>query len=76
MIEQRSGVEAGCWGGLLTLGAKVRGVEGVAADGPLRDVDEPTRTRIRATAMANVSPFEHDGKVRVPGAARCIVGTK
>ncbi len=40
VIEQRSGVEAGCWGGLLTLGAKMRGVAGVVADGPLRDVDE------------------------------------
>jgi len=28
------------WGGLLTLGAKQRGVAGVIADGPLRDVDE------------------------------------
>lgn len=40
LVEQRSGVEAGCWGGLLTLGAKMRGTEGVVADGPLRDVDE------------------------------------
>ena len=40
VVEQRSGVEAGCWGGLLTLGAKVRGAAGVVADGPLRDVDE------------------------------------
>jgi regulator of RNase E activity RraA len=40
VVEQRAGVEAGCWGGLLTLGAKVRGVAGVVADGPLRDVDE------------------------------------
>lgn len=40
VVEQRSGVEAGCWGGLLTLGARMRGVEGVIADGPLRDVDE------------------------------------
>ena len=40
VVEQRSGLEAGCWGGLLTLGAKVRGVSGVVADGPLRDVDE------------------------------------
>ena len=40
VVEQRSGVEAGCWGGLLTLGAKMRGVAGVVADGPLRDVDE------------------------------------
>ncbi len=40
VVEQRSGVEAGCWGGLLTLGAQQRGVAGVVADGPLRDVDE------------------------------------
>lgn len=40
VVSQRSGIEAGCWGGLLTLGAKVRGVAGVIADGPLRDVDE------------------------------------
>ena len=33
VVEQRSG-------GLLTLGAKMRGTEGVVADGPLRDVDE------------------------------------
>jgi regulator of RNase E activity RraA len=40
VVEQRSGIDAGCWGGLLTLGAKVRGVAGVVAEGPLRDVDE------------------------------------
>ncbi|OLL31006.1 dimethylmenaquinone methyltransferase [Burkholderia sp. SRS-W-2-2016] len=40
VVEQRSGVEAGCWGGLLSLGAKVRGVAGIVADGPVRDIDE------------------------------------
>jgi regulator of RNase E activity RraA len=40
VIEQRTGVEAACWGGLLTLGAKERGVAGVIADGPVRDIDE------------------------------------
>ena len=40
VVEQRSGVAAGCWGGLLTLGAKLRGVAGVIADGPVRDIDE------------------------------------
>jgi SAM-dependent methyltransferase len=42
----------------------------------LRQVDEPARERIRAHAIAKVSGFETDGKVRVPGVARCIVGTK
>ena len=42
----------------------------------LRQVDEPARERIRARAIAEVSAFETDGAVRVPGMARCIVGTK
>jgi 4-hydroxy-4-methyl-2-oxoglutarate aldolase len=40
VIEQHSGIDAGCWGGLLTLGARVRGIAGVIADGPVRDIDE------------------------------------
>ena len=40
VIEQRTGVEAGSWGGLLTVGAQMRGVAGVVSDGPVRDIDE------------------------------------
>ncbi len=40
VIEQRSGVEAAGWGGILSNGAKVRGIAGVICDGPVRDVDE------------------------------------
>jgi hypothetical protein len=42
----------------------------------LQQFDEPARERIRAHAIAKVSAFEKDGTVRVPGVARCIVGTK
>lgn len=42
----------------------------------LQQVDEPARERIRAHALAEVSTFEKDGEVRIPGVARCIVGTK
>jgi len=42
----------------------------------LQQVDEAARERIRAAAIAKVSAFEQDGQVRVPGLARCIVGTK
>jgi hypothetical protein len=42
----------------------------------LQQVDELAREQIRANAIAKVSAFEKDGKVRVPGVARCIVGTK
>ena len=40
VIQQSAAVEAGCWGGLLTLAAKTRGVAGVIADGLVRDIDE------------------------------------
>jgi regulator of RNase E activity RraA len=40
VIEQRTGLEAGSWGGILSLAAKLRGVEGIVADGPVRDIDE------------------------------------
>jgi 4-hydroxy-4-methyl-2-oxoglutarate aldolase len=39
-VEQRTGIDAGSWGGILSLGAKVRQVAGVIADGPVRDIDE------------------------------------
>jgi SAM-dependent methyltransferase len=42
----------------------------------LRQVDVAARERIRAHAIAKVSAFEEDGAIRVPGLARCIVGTK
>ncbi|MBL8381053.1 MAG: RraA family protein [Burkholderiales bacterium] len=40
VIESRSGIEAGSWGGILTLGAKLKGVAGVISDGLVRDIDE------------------------------------
>ncbi len=42
----------------------------------LQQVDEPARERIRATVIADVGAYDKDGKVRVPGVARCIVGTR
>jgi len=42
----------------------------------LQQVDDLARQQIRANAITKVSAFEKDGKVRVPGVARCIVGTK
>jgi SAM-dependent methyltransferase len=42
----------------------------------LQQVDEAARQRIRAAAIGKVRAFETNGSVRVPGLARCIVGTK
>jgi regulator of RNase E activity RraA len=40
VVEQSTGIDAGCWGGILSRGAKEKGVAGVIAEGPVRDVDE------------------------------------
>ena len=42
----------------------------------LQHVGDSARERIRTTAIAKARAFERDGVVRVPGLARCIVGTK
>jgi len=39
VVEHPGGAAAG-WGGLLSLAARVRGIEGVVVDGPARDIDE------------------------------------
>jgi ubiquinone/menaquinone biosynthesis C-methylase UbiE len=46
------------------------------ATAALQHVDASTRERIGASVIATVRAFEKDGKVRVPGLARCIVGKK
>jgi regulator of RNase E activity RraA len=40
VMEQRTGIEAACWGGNLSLGAQLRQIAGVIVDGPARDIDE------------------------------------
>jgi regulator of RNase E activity RraA len=40
VCEQRTGIDAACWGGNLTIGAQMRGVAGAIIEGPARDIDE------------------------------------
>src|SRR5262249_7609613 len=42
----------------------------------LEQVGEPARERIAKAVIAKASTYEQDGKVRTPGVARCIAGTK
>ena len=42
----------------------------------LHQVGEPARERIAKAVIAKASTYEEDGEVRIPGVARCIVGTK
>jgi 4-hydroxy-4-methyl-2-oxoglutarate aldolase len=40
VIEQPSAIDAGCWGGLLSHAAVLKGIAGIVADGLVRDIDE------------------------------------
>jgi 4-hydroxy-4-methyl-2-oxoglutarate aldolase len=81
VIEQRSGIEAAGWGGILSNGAKVRGIAGVICDGPVRDVDEsrdldfpvfaerpiPTTARGRIVEEAFNEPVSVGDAIVTPG---------
>ncbi|HTP81814.1 MAG TPA: RraA family protein [Alphaproteobacteria bacterium] len=75
VIEQCSGIDAGSWGGILSLGAKMRGVAGVIADGPVRDVDEARgldfpvygRSATARTARDRIVEAGTDVPVRIGG---------
>jgi hypothetical protein len=42
----------------------------------LAQVGEPARDRIAKAVIARASAYEQDGQVRIPGLARCVIGTK
>jgi ABC-type iron transport system FetAB permease component len=42
----------------------------------LQQLGGPARERIAKAVIAKVSSYEEGGRVRIPGVARCIVGTK
>lgn len=73
VVEQRTGIDAGSWGGILSLGAKVRQVAGVIADGPVRDIDEARtfdfpvfcRSLTARTARGRVAEAETNGVITV-----------
>jgi 4-hydroxy-4-methyl-2-oxoglutarate aldolase len=75
VVEQRSGVDAGSWGGILAQGAKVRGVAGVVADGPVRDIDEAkaldfpvyARSCTSRTARGRIAELGTNVPVRIGG---------
>ena len=40
VVEQRTGVIAAGWGGILSRASRTRGLSGAIVDGPARDIDE------------------------------------
>jgi len=72
-IEQRTGIDAASWGGILSQGAKLKGIAGVIADGPVRDVDEArgvdfpvfARSATARTARGRIVEAATDGPITV-----------
>lgn len=55
VVDNGGRVNAGSWGGILSLAAKTKGVSGVVADGACRDVDEARDMGFPLYALAGVA---------------------
>ncbi len=55
VLEQRTGIDAACWGGNLSLGAQLAGVAGVIIEGPGRDMDEARQYDFPVFARAHTA---------------------
>ncbi|MCM8732038.1 RraA family protein [Hephaestia sp. GCM10023244] len=64
VVEQRTGIDAAGWGGILSNAAAMRGLSGVIVDGPARDIDEaaelefPVYSRSRTCRTARGRIYE------------------
>jgi len=75
VVEQPDGIDAGCWGGLLSRAAALKGIAGIVADGVVRDIDEirelglPVFSRgyTARTARGRVREAATDEPVRIGG---------
>lgn len=73
VIEQRTGIDAAGFGGVLANAARVRGLRGVIIDGPARDIDECdaidfpvfSRSATARTARGRVYESEVNGVVTI-----------
>ena len=71
VIEQRTGVDAAGWGGILSRAARQKGLSGAIVDGPARDIDEAhdigfavyARGATARTARGRIYEAETDGPV-------------
>lgn len=73
VVEQRTGIDAGAWGGVLSQAAHQKQIEGVIIDGPSRDIDQAreigfpvfSRGLTARTARGRVRELENGGTVQI-----------
>jgi len=54
VIDNGGRIDTSCWGGILTNGAKMKGISGVVIDGACRDVDEFVEAGFNVYARGSV----------------------
>jgi regulator of RNase E activity RraA len=74
VIEQKSGIDAAGWGGILSVGAKTKGVAGVIVDGPARDIDEATELGFPVYARAVTARTARGRIIEVATGAPVTIG--
>jgi len=73
VVEQRTGIEAAGWGGVLATAAHHKGIRGVIVEGPARDIDEYeriglpvfSRTTTPRTARGRIHQAATDVEIQV-----------
>ena len=73
VVEQRTGIEAAGWGGVLATAAHHKGIRGVIVEGPARDIDEYeriglpvfSRSATPRTARGRIHQAATDVKIQV-----------
>jgi 4-hydroxy-4-methyl-2-oxoglutarate aldolase len=74
VCEQRTGLDAACWGGNLTIAAKMRGVAGAIIEGPARDLDESRQLDFPVFARSITGRTARGRIVEVSTGAPIVVG--
>jgi 4-hydroxy-4-methyl-2-oxoglutarate aldolase len=73
VVEQRTGLDASGWGGILSNAALTRALSGVIVEGPARDIDEAAdlgfpvyaRSQTARTARGRIHEAETGGEIQV-----------
>jgi 4-hydroxy-4-methyl-2-oxoglutarate aldolase len=74
VVEQRTGVDAAGWGGMLSNAARLRGVSGVIVEGPARDVDEAAEIRFPLFSRATTARTARGRVYEIASGIPIVVG--
>ncbi|HVA13746.1 MAG TPA: hypothetical protein VNF99_10890 [Stellaceae bacterium] len=74
VVEQKSGIDAAGWGGILSIGAQAKGIAGVIVDGPARDIDEASELGFPVYARSATARTARGRIIEVATGAAVTIG--